>query len=145
MSPEIDEELIAAGFRPTRQRRAVYTCLMSLNNHPSAEEVFAAVRLVFPGISLATVYKALDSLASAGLILKLGGQEASARFDGRVDRHHHARCRACGMVHDLEPEPELSRLLEHAYHPAFHIEGFRLEFFGLCSRCRGSGRGQLIS
>ena len=50
--------LEAAGLRCTPQRLAVYDQLSREPHHPTAEDVFHAVRLYIPKISLATVYKA---------------------------------------------------------------------------------------
>ena len=45
----------AAGLRCTPQRLAVYDQLSRELRHPTAEDVFHAVRLTIPKISLATV------------------------------------------------------------------------------------------
>src|SRR5262249_13117679 len=56
------QALAEAGWRFTRQREAVYAYLRSVDCHPSAEQVYAAVKEQIPHISLATVYKALEAL-----------------------------------------------------------------------------------
>ena len=56
--------LEAAGLRSTSQRLAVYDQLAGMLHHPTAEEVFQAVRPSLPRISLATVYKALEALVA---------------------------------------------------------------------------------
>ena len=48
--------LEASGQRFTEQRAAVYRYLAHTDVHPTADEVFLAVREDVPGISLATVY-----------------------------------------------------------------------------------------
>ena len=40
-------------------------------HHPTAEEVYHAVRSAIPKISLATVYKALEALVATGMAAKL--------------------------------------------------------------------------
>ena len=69
--------------------------------HPTADEVFLAVRRHQTGISLATVYKSLETLVGCGLAVKLSYSDGSARYDGRTDPHHHARCLSCGRVTDV--------------------------------------------
>jgi Fur family transcriptional regulator, peroxide stress response regulator len=56
--------------RFTRQRAAVYNYLRDSDQHPTAEEVFSAVKSRIPRISLATVYKALDALVASRLARK---------------------------------------------------------------------------
>src|SRR5271166_3107584 len=81
-----------AGWRYTRQRQEVYDYLCSVASHPTAEDVYRAVRSQIPKISLATVYKALEALASAGLVTKLADVSGAARYDGRTEAHYHFRC-----------------------------------------------------
>ena len=91
-----------AGLRCTPQRLAVYDHLSRARHHPTAEEVYRAVRSEIPKISLATVYKALEALVTIGVATKLtaGAGETSARFDARCDQHYHFRCLRTGAVHD---------------------------------------------
>ncbi len=135
MTAELEASLATAGFRPTRQRRAVFETLVAMRSHPTAEEVFAVVRRDVPNISLATVYKALESLAAAGLALKLGCAEGSARYDARTDAHYHARCRACGLVMDVEADDRMLGALQLAIVPLARLDQIRLEFHGVCHRC----------
>ena len=61
----------AGELKLARQRAAVYAYLASVDSHPTAEDVFYAVRDSLPRISLATVYTALETLVSVGLATRL--------------------------------------------------------------------------
>ncbi|MBI4521616.1 MAG: transcriptional repressor [Gemmatimonadetes bacterium] len=125
------------GQRYTEQRGAVYEFLMSTDSHPTADEVFLAVRGRIPGISLATVYKSLETLVGCGLAMKLTYGDSSARYDARTDLHHHVRCLSCGKVCDVPgslPEREVQRLREGA--DGFEVTGYRMELLGYCTSCR---------
>src|SRR2546423_674871 len=98
---ELRQALEKAGRRFTRQRAGVFTFLRSVETHPTAEQVFAAVRQTIPHISLATVYKALDALVAAGVAARLISEDGVARYDGRSDAHYHFRCLETGQVRDL--------------------------------------------
>ena len=63
--------LEGAGLRCTPQRLAVYDHLARAEHHPTAEDVYQAVRAAIPRISLATVYKALEALVEIGVAAKL--------------------------------------------------------------------------
>jgi Fe2+ or Zn2+ uptake regulation protein len=95
------EALDANGQRFTEQRASVYRFLASTDKHPTADEVFLAVRSEIPAVSLATVYKGLETLVGCGLASKLATGDGSARYDGRTDPHHHARCLTCSRMFDL--------------------------------------------
>lgn len=128
--------LEANGQRYTEQRAAVFRFLESTQSHPSADEVFLAVRSELPGISLATVYKSLETLVGCGLAVKLTYSDGSARYDGRTDPHHHARCLRCGRVMDIAgsiPAGQLDSLRHQA--GGFMVTGYRLELSGYCPDC----------
>ena len=58
-------------MRQTIQKLKIMQHLHSVKTHPSAEMVYNAVKEEVPTITLATVYRNLNSLANAGKILKL--------------------------------------------------------------------------
>jgi Fe2+ or Zn2+ uptake regulation protein len=130
------EVLEANGQRYTEQRAAVYTYLVGTVTHPTADEVFTAVRSSIPDISLATVYKALETLVGCGLAQKLTYGDGSARYDGRTDPHHHARCVVCGCVVDVSGRLADGALAGVGPVAGFSVEGYRLELVGRCRRCQ---------
>mgnify|MGYP000374452619 FL=1 len=125
--------LEAHGQRYTEQRAAVYRYLCAHPTHPSADEVFLAVRREIPDISLATVYKALETLVQVGLVCKLPYADGSARFDARTDEHAHARCRRCGRVWDVPLD--VGRLRAAQVPEGFEVEAVHLELVGFCPGC----------
>jgi Fur family peroxide stress response transcriptional regulator len=126
-----------AGWRYTRQRAAVFAYLHASAGHPTAEQVFAAVRQHMPNISLATVYKALEALVDARLAHRIAGDHGPTRYDGRSEPHYHLRCERTGAVMDLplpyDPtlldklDPQLAGTLRQQ---GFAITGHRLELVG---------------
>ena len=130
------DALEANGQRFTEQRAAVYRFLCGTTNHPTADEVFTAVRGEITDISLATVYKALETLVSCGLATKLAFGDASARYDSRTDDHVHARCLDCGAVLDVMPSEMAGPLPQIRPENGFRVEGYRVEVVGFCAPCR---------
>ncbi len=108
-------------------------------HHPTAEEVFQAVRSRLPKISLATVYKALEALVAIGVVGRLNSADGAgpARYDARSDDHYHFRCLRTGTIHDLPTEFDPS-LIEHLdpllaedlRRQGFQVTGYRLELLG---------------
>lgn len=131
------QALEANGQRFTEQRAAVYRYLRQTHKHPSADDVFTSVRHFIPDISLATVYKSLETLVSCGLASKLTYGDGSARYDGRTDPHPHARCLTCGKVRDLPGHLDTGSLGGLGELPGFAIEGYRVEVVGVCQDCQG--------
>jgi Fur family transcriptional regulator, peroxide stress response regulator len=132
-----------AGLRCTAQRLAVYDQLSRAVDHPTAEDVFHAVRRPIPKISLATVYKALEALVAVGVATKLtaGIGGTRSRYDARRDLHYHFRCLRSGIVHDLPTrfDPDLITKLDPSLHEdlsrqGFQVTGYRLELVGYLDR-----------
>lgn len=104
----------AHGLRCTRQRSLVFQTLCATQSHPTADELYQSCSEHMPGLSLATVYNALEKLVDVGLVQKLPGVGAngSSRYDATVDDHPHARCTRTGRIADL-PEQAADKLLRN--------------------------------
>lgn len=135
-SPEaLVEELRSRGLKATPQRLCVFKVLQADTSHPSAESVYAAVRLEMPTISLRTVYQALNDLAEMGEIGQLDLGTGSARFDPNLARHHHLVCQSCGRVQDVEGDFDEIRLPDGLDH-GFEVSATEIVFRGRCPSCK---------
>src|SRR5262249_2149058 len=128
--------LDAQGSSFTRQRAAVFDHLCQVDNHPTAEEVFVAVKRELPKISLATVYKNLEALVACGAASKLTYGDSAARYEIRTDHHYHSRCLKCGLISDINPSAR-ERFLKQIKAPGgFKVEDYRVELLGYCKNCK---------
>jgi Fe2+ or Zn2+ uptake regulation protein len=133
---DLGTALAARGYRLTRQRREVYDYLASVTSHPTAEAVYSGVKREVPNISLATVYKALDSLVASGVAQRLGYGDGSAHYDARVDEHQHARCIVCGKVCDMSAPERGTNFIDRLGIPdGFTPTDVRVEILGTCADC----------
>lgn len=124
--------------RNTPQRRVILEELDALKSHPTAAELFAAVRKRLPRISLGTVYRNLEVLYQDGRINKLEWAGSETRFDAMLEPHLHIRCTDCGRIEDLMDPVQMSGQPEEL--GGFLVQGCRLEYFGLCPACRNKSR-----
>ena len=101
-------------LRCTKQRKAIYNALTHSRCHPTADELYRQVQGALPGVSLATVYNALEVFTQAGLIAKLpdAGLNGSARYDAHREPHTHLRDRRTGVVADA-PDDVSQLILDH--------------------------------
>ena len=135
----------AAGLAVTPQRLAIFRHLAATDRHPSAEELHAVVRREMPTLSLATVYKTLDTLAEIGAVRPVSRLGTRGRWDAKLEPHHHLVCTVCGMVTDVT-EPRLQAAggpaAAAAARHGFEAAGHSIEIFGRCAACRGRRRSR---
>jgi Fur family transcriptional regulator, iron response regulator len=95
--------LEAAGIQPSAQRVAVARYVLSTDDHPSADEVFAKVKgdASGPVLSRATVYNTLNLFVSKGLLRQHVLAEGRVVFDPKTDRHHHFVDEKTGAITDI--------------------------------------------
>ena len=123
--------------RNTRQRQVILEELRAVSSHPTAAELYELVRRRLPRISMGTIYRNLDLLAKGGLVNRLEGDGAQARFDGDLEPHCHVRCVHCGVIGDIHNVPDTIPLDEISGWTDFEILGQRLDFIGVCPDCKG--------
>jgi Fur family peroxide stress response transcriptional regulator len=123
------------GLAVTIQRRTVFAELARRRDHPTADQVYDAVRGRLPGLSRTTVYRVLDALVDAGLARKVHHAGGAARFDPMTGRHHHLACEACGRLVDLEDALVPPLRLPQTIGTGFRIKDYSVSFTGLCPAC----------
>jgi len=121
-------------FRRTPQRLAIMEFLEGNSSHPSAEEIYSALKKRFPTLSFATVYNTLETLREMGKIVEVSGDSSKKRFDPVVTAHHHLVCINCKTIMDI-PEKYMPVLTEEEK-KGFQVIRSQVEFFGLCPKCR---------
>jgi Fur family peroxide stress response transcriptional regulator len=122
--------------RLTRQRQAILDHLRRTRSHPTADEIYDAVRKAIPSISMGTVYRNLHVLQQDGAVSVLDLQGSQGRYEVKQASHYHFRCEFCGRVLDLdEPvDPELDDRISRR--TGFIVSGHQTEFRGRCADCR---------
>jgi Fur family peroxide stress response transcriptional regulator len=126
----------AAGFPLTVQRRVILETMVLRDDHPTAEQIYGAIRARVPEISRATVYRVLESLVQLGAIGRAHHLGTATRFDSNTGHHHHMVCVRCNRVIDFEdtrlndlPLPDPSRT-------GFRTMDYSIHFTGLCAECQ---------
>ncbi len=132
--------LHAQGGRMTRQRRLIIETLAEMSGHPTAEELFARVRVREPRIHLSTVYRTLRWLQEERLIQgrRFEDQPRLERFDPNLPADHfHFLCRQCGAVIEFDPPPESQAILQRfAARSGCQVTSATMTLYGLCPDCQ---------
>jgi len=148
MSPAEEQERIdrffsahrECGLPVTTQRRAVFEAIQERTDHPTAEQLYRAVRARLPQVSRMTVHRILGTFVSLGLVAKTCHPGSAARFDPKLHQHHHLVCLECGRIVDIEG-PLLNGIRwPNVKAHKFEIEGYNIDFRGRCARCSQNAR-----
>jgi Fe2+ or Zn2+ uptake regulation protein len=130
-----EQVLRAAGLRVTQQRVAVLDAVRRLP-HADTDSLISAVRAETGDISHQAVYDVLKVLTEAHLVRKIQPLGQVARYEGRVgDNHHHAVCRSCGTIADVDCAVGDTPCLTAADSNGFVIDEAEVIYWGTCPDC----------
>ena len=132
---EFEELCRRQGLPLTVQRRTILEAVLAREDHPTAEQVFSAVRGQLPGVSHTTVYRVLDTLVRVGVINRVCHPGAAARFDAKIHQHHHLVCLHCDKILDLEDKKLNALKLPAVDTAGFDIDEYHIHFRGTCPEC----------
>ncbi len=118
----------------SKQREAILQVLRSTDTHPTANWIYDEVRKIIPNISLGTVYRNLDALSKAGLILVIDVGDGFKHYDGDVSGHLHLQCKCCESITDIRFDD--SFLSNLATNNGFTAEKAVYVLSGLCKKCK---------
>lgn len=105
------ESCLKANLKVTHQRLQIYLELVRAPDHPSAETLYNRLRPAMPTLSLDTIYRTLGTLEQHRLIKRVQTVNAQARYEARMNVHHHFICQECEKVIDFDwPAFDLSEL-----------------------------------
>src|SRR5436309_16080137 len=131
LDTELSDALHHRGRRVTLPRLMVHRYVRRAPRHMTAEDV----RRELPSLSFATVYSTLELFEDLGLVQRVGTLEGAAVYDSRTEPHHHAHCRRCGRVVDLDAGPASERVRQAATAAGFVVERAEVQVVGLCAEC----------
>jgi Fe2+ or Zn2+ uptake regulation protein len=136
---QLTERLRKRGLRATSQRLVMHRLLRERNRHLSAEELLDEASSRLPGISLPTVYSALELFEDLGIVRRVKDGGGRLLWDTRGDDHHHLVCRRCGRVEDIDTPLDLEGARRSAKRMGFAPDHAEVVVSGLCAACADAG------
>lgn len=85
-------------MRNTVQKQRILEYIRGTKEHPTAFDVFSALKDEIPGLTLATVYRNLNTLADKGIILRFEVNK-QYHYDYNTTPHYHVVCD--GKIYDV--------------------------------------------
>jgi Fur family ferric uptake transcriptional regulator len=130
--------LRGAQLRVTRPRVAVLAAVHG-NPHADTDSIIGAVREDLGSVSHQAVYDVLRALVAAGLVRCIQPAGSLARYEARIgDNHHHAVCRACGTITDIDCAVGDAPCLTATNDAGFEIDQAEVIYWGRCPECQSS-------
>ncbi|WP_315122412.1 Fur family transcriptional regulator [uncultured Clostridium sp.] len=129
---EIKEFLLKNNIKATDNRIKIMKYLMTLDEHPTAEEIYNGLIDKLPTLSRTTVYNTLNIFKAAKLIKTVSVGEREVRYDINKIDHGHFKCENCGKIINFPIEfDEISIDM---------LKGCKINdkyicFKGICSKC----------
>ena len=132
---DVSDALKSAGLQVTAQRLAVYRAVQQ-TPHAIADDICRAVRLELGVISRQAVYDALNAMSEHGIIRRIQPAGSAARYEHRVDNHHHLVCRECGSLIDIDCAVGKAPCLVADNDHGYAIDEAEVIYWGICPNCQ---------
>ena len=126
------------GFKITPQRIIVLEEIIKNKGHRESEEIYLAIKSRNTYVSRATVYRTLDILVQNNFVRKLNLGDGRARYENKVDSHHHDHmiCNSCGQIFEFV-DLEIEKLQDEiAKKHEFILKNHIHQLLGICKECQ---------
>jgi Fur family peroxide stress response transcriptional regulator len=123
-------------LKVTPQRVAIYSELLHLNTHPTADEIYQIVKKQYSNISFDTVNRTLLTFAQIGVVDIVEIFGGAKRFDPDVKSHHHLHCIQCGKIFDFFSREFDELEVPNEVLKQFQVKSKRVVLRGICKDCQ---------
>lgn len=131
------------GHRVTPKVRAAVELFLKDGCVLDPLEVQARLQKQFKGVGPPTIYRILENLAKAGILLTMASEDRQLRYficrGIDHEHHHHFICRNCGKVEEVNLclMEEVSKYVKR--HLKATVQTHFLQIEGLCEKCGRTG------
>ena len=131
---DLEQVLRGAGLRVTGPRMAVLAAVHD-RPHADTDTIIRATRAEL-ATSHQAVYNVLHALTAAGLVRRIEPAGSVARYEARVgDNHHHAVCRSCGAITDVDCAVGEAPCLTPSDDTGYTLDEAEVVYWGQCAPC----------
>ena len=87
---------------PSFNRVKVMEYLINQHNHPTADQIYNALKEELPTLSKATIYNSINTFTDAGVVKSIMGEGKEAHYDSVMEAHGHFLCEICRQCYDFD-------------------------------------------
>jgi Fur family peroxide stress response transcriptional regulator len=136
---ELIAQLRVRAFRLTPQRIELIRLIAASEGHPSAVQLYEKIRIQFPTMSPATVYKTLALLREMHQVLEIDLRDDSHYDGNRPEPHPHLICLKCNRIMDGELTLDAAAIRQLEQATGYTILRPQISLYGLCPDCQQAG------
>ncbi len=129
---KLKKELSKRNIALSHQRLKVLEYLADNRCHPTADQIYVALKRQIPTLSKTTVYNTLKILGEAGMVKAITIEDNETRYDIDCKDHGHFKCESCGTIYDFSIDLDSMK--------SGDLNGFKIRdkdvyFKGICPSC----------
>ncbi len=124
--------LKSKALKATPQRIAMIEEIFEAG-HASVSEIYARMKNRFPSISIATIYKIIETFLHNSIVEEIHITSEKRRYELKKDSHAHYICRVCGKIYDIYLDSET--VFEQAKRKGYKPEKCNIYLYGKCPDC----------
>ena len=118
-------------LKTTPQRMAMLD-ILEKRGHADVEDIYGEIKKEFVSISLATVYKNINTMMDAGIIQEIKIPHKKSKYEITKHKHSHFICEKCGELYDIDIPKKLEIDLPQGFEP----KESTLMISGICPKCK---------
>ncbi len=105
------------------------------SGHIDIDNLYESLKNIFPYISLATVYKNINSMIDNGFLTEVKIPKHKARYELSKESHAHLFCIKCGELKDIKVD-DTWLANNTAKESGYKITNTLITFEGICPSCQ---------
>jgi Fe2+ or Zn2+ uptake regulation protein len=115
-------------LKVTPQRLAILTEIAK-EGHISVDDIYLRIKDSFPSISLATVYKNLNSMKEVEIVYEIHTYGSKPMYEIKKQSHAHFICQVCNSVKDM-------KINKDDFKNYGNFNQIDLYLYGICDKCK---------
>jgi Fur family peroxide stress response transcriptional regulator len=121
-------------LKATPQRLTILQ-VISKYGHINIDTLYSEIKDQFSSISLATIYKNINSMTEVGLLAEVKLPNAKSVYEIVKEGHAHLKCEVCGDIEDMTIDAN-SVFSEISQQHHFKINHTDVILSGICKNCQ---------
>ncbi len=109
--------------------------LLSSHGHLNIDELYKSLSSSFPSISLATVYKNVNTMLEKNFLMEVQIPHKKNVYELMKSDHVHVNCSICGEISDVNLNTQ-NILKEAEEKSSFKLSYASVTFDGICLKCQ---------